>query len=171
MAKRSQQKTSSRVNIVYDVPVGDAIERVSLPFVMGVMADLSGKPGPDAALKPVGEREFVEFTHDNFDERMKAIQPRVAFQVPNALRGGSGQMNVTATFDSMEDFSPANVVRKIDGLRDLLETRERLENLLTHLDGNNKAEELLGKLLADPAKLQALASAPKAPSAAAPAQE
>src|SRR5215213_6492322 len=126
MAKRSQQKTSSRVNIVYDVPVGDAIERVSLPFVMGVMADLSGKPGPESKLKPVAEREFVEFTHENFDERMKAVQPRVAFQVPNKLRGASGQMNVEVTFNSMDDFSPANVARKIPGLSDLLETRERL---------------------------------------------
>jgi type VI secretion system protein ImpB len=160
MAKRSQEKTSSRVNIVYEVPVGDAIERVSLPFVVGVLADLSGKPAPGQELAPVDQRSFVEFTHDNFDERMRSIKPRAAFQVDNALTG-EGQMSVDVSFESMDDFSPANVARKVEPLRELLKTREQLENLLTYLDGNNRAEELIAQILNDPATLQTLTNAPK----------
>jgi type VI secretion system protein ImpB len=160
MGKRSQEKTSSRVNIVYDVPIGDAIERVSLPFVLGVMADLSGKPAPGQEIKPVDQREFLDFTHENFDDRMKAVKPRVAFAVDNKLTG-EGQLPVEVTFENMDDFSPARVARQIEPLRELLKTREHLENLLTHLDGNSKAEEFLAQLLSDPAKLQMLANAPK----------
>src|SRR5205814_8779609 len=128
------------------------------PFVMGVMADLSG----DAAepLPPVDERKFLSIDIDNFDERMKSMKPRVAFRVPNTLTG-EGQLNVDITFESMDDFSPAAVSRKVDALNKLLETRTQLANLLTYMDGKSGAEGLIAKVLKDPTLLQALASAPK----------
>jgi len=130
---------------------------VELPFVMGVMADLSGKPAE--ALPPVGDRKFLEIDVDNFDDRLKACRPRVSFQVPNTLTG-EGNLNVEMTFDNMEDFSPAAVARKVDSLNKLLQTRTELANLLTYMDGKDKAEELVGKLLNDPELLKSLGSAP-----------
>jgi type VI secretion system protein ImpB len=108
----------------------------------------------------VADRKFLEIDVDNFDDRLKAAKPRVAFQVPNTLTG-QGNMNVDITFESMDDFSPAAVARKVDSLNQLLTARTQLANLLTYMDGKSSAEELLGKVLADPALLQALAAAPK----------
>jgi type VI secretion system protein ImpB len=135
-----------------------AQKKVQLPFVMGVMADLSGKPAE--ALPAVAERKFLEFDVDNFDERLKAMKPRVAFQVPNTLTG-EGNLSVDITFESMDDFSPAAVARKVGALNQLLTAREQLSNLVTYMDGKTGAEELISKVLADPSLLQALASAPK----------
>jgi type VI secretion protein, VC_A0107 family len=129
-----------------------------LPFVMGVMADLSGKPAEP--LPSVDERKFLEIDVDNFDDRMKAIKPRVAFQVPNTLTG-EGNLNVEMTFDSMDDFSPAAVARKVDALNQLLTARSQLANLVTYMDGKSGAEELVSNLLNDPALLKSLAAAPK----------
>jgi type VI secretion system protein ImpB len=164
MAKQSSQKfiqrnRAPRVQIEYDLEVYGAEKKINLPFVMGVMADLSGNPADP--LPAVGDRKFLEIDVDNFDERLKAAKPRVAFQVPNTL-GGEGNLNVDITFESMDDFSPAAVARKVDSLNKLLTARTQLANLLTYMDGKSSAEELLGKVLADPALLQALASAPKA---------
>src|SRR5690606_32800212 len=125
---------------------------------MGVMADLSGKP--EEALAPVADRKFLEIDVDNFDDRLKASKPRVAFQVPNTLTG-EGNMSVDITFESMDDFSPAAIARKVDSLNKLLKARTQLSNLLSYMDGKTGAEELVGKVLKDPALLQALASAPK----------
>jgi type VI secretion system protein ImpB len=125
---------------------------------MGVLADLSGKPAE--APPPVADRKFLDIDVDNFDSRMKAIKPRVAFQVPNTLTG-EGNISVDLTFESMDDFSPAAVARKVDALSKLLEARQQLSNLMTYMDGKAGAEELLGKVLNDPALLQSLASAPK----------
>ncbi len=147
-----------RVQIEYDVELYGAEKRIELPFVMGVMADLSGKPAE--ALAPVADRKFLEIDVDNFDERLKACKPRVAFQVPNTLTG-EGNLSVELTFESLEDFSPAAVARKVEALNKLLTTRTQLANLLTYMDGKSGAEQLLGKLLEDPALMQALASAPK----------
>ena len=147
-----------RVQIEYDVELYDAEKKVELPFVMGVMADLSGKPAE--ALPAVNDRKFLEVDVDNFDERLKSMKPRVAFQVPNTLTG-EGNLNVDITFESMEDFSPAAVARKVDALSKLLETRTQLANLLTYMDGKSGAEDLIAKVLKDPALLQALASSPK----------
>jgi type VI secretion system protein ImpB len=108
----------------------------------------------------VDERKFLEIDVDNFDDRMKAIKPRVAFQVPNTLTG-EGNLNVEMTFDSMDDFSPAAVARKVDALNQLLTARSQLANLVTYMDGKSGAEDLVSKLLNDPALLQTLASAPK----------
>jgi len=124
---------------------------------MGVMADLSGKPAE--ALPPISDRKFLEIDVDNFDERLKACKPRVAFQVPNTLTG-DGNLNVEMTFESMDDFSPAAVARKVDSLNKLLQARTELANLLTYMDGKDKAEELVGKLLNNPDLMKSLAAAP-----------
>ncbi|HWY32352.1 MAG TPA: type VI secretion system contractile sheath small subunit [Candidatus Acidoferrum sp.] len=162
MAKASSQKFIARnrcprVQIEYDVELYGAEKKVELPFVMGVMADLSGKPAE--ALPPVGDRKFLEIDVDNFDDRLKACKPRVAFQVPNTLTG-DGSLNVEMTFESMDDFSPAAVARKVDSLNKLLQARTELSNLLTYMDGKDKAEELVGKLLNNPDLMKSLASAP-----------
>src|SRR5437016_14080723 len=116
-----------RVQIEYDVELYGAEKKVELPFVMGVMSDLSGKPADPLA--PVADRKFLEIDVDNFDDRLKACKPRVAFQVPNPLTG-EGNMAVELTFESMDDFSPAAVARKVEPLRKLLDARTQLSNLL-----------------------------------------
>ena len=163
MAKESGQKfvarnRAPRVQIEYDVELYGAEKKIQLPFVMGVLADLSGKPVDP--LPPVADRKFLEIDVDNFDSRMKAIKPRVAFQVPNTLTG-EGNISVDLTFDSMDSFSPAAVARKVDALAKLLEARQQLSNLVTYMDGKSGAEELINKLLKDPALLQSLASRAK----------
>jgi type VI secretion system protein ImpB len=147
-----------RVQIEYDVELYGAEKKIQLPFVMGVLADLSGKPSEAPA--PVADRKFLEIDVDNFDSRLKAVKPRVAFQVPNALTG-EGNMSVDITFESMDDFSPAAVARKVDSLNKLLEARQSLSNLITYMDGKTKAEELISKVLQDPALLQSLAATKK----------
>jgi type VI secretion system protein ImpB len=151
-----------RVQIEYDVEVGNAQKKVEVPFVMGVMSDLSGKP--EEALPAVDERKFLEVDIDNFDQRMKAAKPRVAFSVPNTLTG-QGNISVDLTFQSIDDFSPAAVARKVDSLNRLLTARNQLSNLVTYMDGKSGAEELVSKLLNDPELLKTLASAPKPPEA------
>jgi type VI secretion system protein ImpB len=163
--KKSSQKfiarnRAPRVQIEYDVDVGDAKKAVNLPFVMGVMADLSGKPAE--ALPAIGDRDFLDIDTDNFDDRLKATKPRVAFQVPNTLTG-EGNMSVDLTFESMDDFSPAAVARKVDALNKLLTARTELANLLSYMDGKSGAEDLLARALKDEALLKALTSASKAP--------
>src|SRR5271169_1621548 len=163
MAKASSQKfiarnRAPRVQIEYDVELYGAEKKIELPFVMGVMADLSGKPAEE--LPGVSDRKFLEIDVDNFDERLKACKPRVALQVPNTLTG-EGSLNVEMTFESMDDFSPAAVARKVDSLNKLLQARTELANLLTYMDGKSKAEDLIAKLLQDPELLKSLAAAPK----------
>lgn len=163
MAKSSSQKfvarnRAPRVQVEYDVEVYGAQKKVQLPFVMGVMSDLSGKPAEP--LPGVADRKFLEVDVDNFDDRLKSMKPRVAFQVPNTLTG-EGNLSVDITFESMADFSPAAVARKVESLSKLLETRQQLANLLTYMDGKSGAEDLIAKVLKDPALLQSLASAPK----------
>ena len=147
-----------RVQIEYDVEVYGSEKKVQLPFVVGVMADLSGKPVEP--LPPVEERKFLEVDIDNFDERMKAIKPRVAFQVPNTLTG-EGNVAVEMTFDKMDDFSPAAVAKNVEPLNKLLTARQQLANLIAYMDGKSGAEDVLQKLLADPALLQAVANTPR----------
>lgn len=147
-----------RVQIEYDVEVYGADKKVQLPFVMGVMADLSGQPKDSPA--PVAERKMLEIDVDNFDDRLKSMKPRVAFQVPNTLTG-EGDLSIDLTFDSMDDFSPAAVAQKVGALSELLKARTQLSNLMTYMDGKTGAEELIAKALNDPALLQSLASAPK----------
>ena len=163
VGKESSQKfiarnRAPRVQIEYDVEVYGAEKKVQLPFVMGVMADLSGQPADPLA--PVAERKFLEIDVDNFDERLKAMKPRVAVQVPNTLTG-EGNLAVEMTFESMDDFTPAAIARKVGSLNKLLEARTQLSNLMTYMDGKTGAEDLIAKLLAEPALMQALTSAPK----------
>ena len=160
MAKASSQKfiarnRAPRVQVEYDLELYGAEKKVNLPFVMGVMADLSGKP--EEALPGVADRKFLEIDVDNFDERLKSMKPRVAFQVPNTLTG-EGNLPVDLTFESMDDFSPAAVARKVDALNKLLTAREQLSSLLAYMDGKADAEQLLAKALQDPTLLQALSS-------------
>jgi type VI secretion system protein ImpB len=163
MARQSSQKfiarnRAPRVQIEYDVEVYGAQKKVQLPFVMGVMADLSGTPAEPNA--PVADRKFLEIDVDNFDERLKAMKPRTAFSVPNTLTG-EGNLSVELTFQSMDDFSPAAIARKMEPLAKLLEARQQLSNLMTYMDGKTGAEDLIARVLKDPALLQSLASAPK----------
>jgi type VI secretion system protein ImpB len=171
MAQSSQKfiarNRAPRVQIEYDVELYGAQKKIQLPFVMGVLSDLSGKPSEP--LPPVADRKFLEIDVDNFDSRMKAIKPRAAFQVPNTLTG-EGNINVDITFESMDDFSPAAIARKVDALNKLLEARQQLSNLVTYMDGKTGAEELIAKVMQDPALLQALAAAKK-PAEQAPAGE
>lgn len=161
MATSSQKfiarNRAPRVQIEYDVELFGAKKKVQLPFVMGVLADLSGKPAD--ALPAVADRKFLEIDVDNFDERMKSMKPRVAFQVPNTLTG-EGNISVDMTFESMADFSPAAIAKKVDALSQLLDARSQLSNLLTYMDGKTGAEELIAKVLKDPALLQSLSAAP-----------
>ena len=146
-----------RVQIEYDVELYGAEKKVQLPFVMGVMSDLSGNPAKP--LPAVADRKFVEISVDNFDDRLKAMEPRVSIQVPNTLTG-EGNINVDMTFESLADFSPGAVAKKIPSLNQLLQARTQLANLITYMDGKTGAEELIAKVLSDRGLMQALASAP-----------
>ncbi|WDE14137.1 type VI secretion system contractile sheath small subunit [Thalassomonas haliotis] len=148
-----------RVQIEYDVELYGAEKKVQIPFVMGVLADLSGKP--EEALPAISERKALEIDVDNFDDRLKSVKPRVAFRVPNTMTG-EGELSVDVSFESMDDFSPAAIAAKVDGLKDLFKARQQLANLITYMDGKEGAEELIQKAIADPALLEALISAPKA---------
>ena len=162
MAESSQKfiarNRAPRVQIEYDVELYGAEKKVQLPFVMGVLADLSGKP--EEALPAVADRKALEIDVDNFDERLKSMKPRAAFQVPNTLTG-EGNLSVDLTFESMDDFSPAAIAQKVGALNELLKARTQLSNLMTYMDGKTGAEDLISKALNDPALLQSLASAPK----------
>ena len=162
MATSSQKfiarNRAPRVQIEYDVELYGAEKKVQLPFVMGVLSDLSGKPSEP--LPPVTDRKFLDVDVDNFDARMKSMKPRVAFPIPNTLTG-EGNLAVDITFESMDDFSPAAVASKVDGLKQLLEARQQLANLLTYMDGKTGAEELISRVIADPALLKSLADARK----------
>ena len=162
MAKDAQkfigQNRAPRVQVEYDVELYGAEKKVNLPFVMGVMSDLSGKPAEP--LPKVADREFVSIDADNFDERLKSMKPRVAFSVPNVMTG-VGNIAVDMTFESMDDFTPDKVAAKVEGLKQLSQAREQLSNLLSYMDGKSGAEDLIAKLLADPTLLQALAAQKK----------
>ncbi|MHC5540786.1 type VI secretion system contractile sheath small subunit [Singulisphaera rosea] len=130
-----------RVHLTYDVEVGGAIQMKELPFVLGVLADLSGKP--EEALPRLKDRKFVDIDRDNFNKVLSAIKPRLAFQVDNTLQDDGSKVNVELKFNHIRDFEPEQVVRQIDPLRKLLEARDRLSDLLNKMDGNDKLEQLL----------------------------
>lgn len=148
-----------RVQIEYDVELYGAQKKVQLPFVMGVLSNLSGTPAEP--LPPVAERSFVDISVDNFDDRLKGMKPRVAVQVPNKLTG-EGNVNVELRFEKMEDFNPGAIAKSVPALAKLLEARMQLANLITYMDGKTGAEELIARVLKDPALLKTLAAAPKA---------
>ncbi len=160
MAKKSSQKfiarnRAPRVQIEYDVELYGAEKKAQIPFVMGVLADLAGKPEDEQP--SIEDRKMMEIDVDNFDSRMKALKPRAAFAVPNTLTG-EGDLKVDITFENLDDFSPGAVARKVAGLDKLLEARTQLANLVTYMDGKAGAEELITKALQDDTLLQALAS-------------
>jgi type VI secretion system protein ImpB len=167
MADSSQKfiarNRAPRVQIEYDVELYGAEKKVQLPFVMGVMSDLAGKS--EVPQPSVADRKFLEIDVDNFDDRMKSMKPRAAFTVPNTLTG-EGNLAVDITFESMDDFSPAAIAAKVEPLRELLEARTQLSNLMTYMDGKTGAEDLISKIITDPALLKTLAAqpAPKADS-------
>lgn len=153
-----QRNRAPRVQIEYDVEVYGSEKKIQLPFVMGVMSDLSGKPAEP--LPPIADRKLLEIDVDNFNDRLKAMKPRAAFQVANTL-SGEGNLSVDITFESMDDFSPAAVAKKVAGLDKVVEARTQLSNLITYMDGKTGAEELIAKLINDPALLQSLAASAK----------
>lgn len=166
-AKFIERNRAPRVHIEYELFVDGAQKKVELPFVMGVMADLSGKPAE--ALPPVAERKFREVDMDNFDKFMQDVKPRANFVVPNALSEGDGErLAVDITFEKMEDFSPEAIAHKVEPLRKLLEARTQLSNLLTYMDGRSQAENLIEKLLNDPALMKSVMDTPKPEEPAAP---
>ena len=144
-----------RVHIEYEVETYGSRQKIELPFVMGVMSDLSGRSLVDK--KPAETRDFVDFDMDNFDNRMEAIAPRAAFNVDNSL-SGDGKLAIDLTFRSMDDFDPGEIAKKVEPLAKLLEARTQLEDLLSYMDGKNGAQELLDKVLKDPALLQAISA-------------
>jgi type VI secretion system protein ImpB len=160
MAKSGQrfikENRAPRVHIEYEVETFGSKQKVELPFVMGVMSDLSGKSLVEK--KSLNDRDFLEFDMDNFDQRMAAIAPRAAFNVDNTLTG-EGKLSVDLTFKSMDDFSPGTIAKCVPALAQLLEARQQLNDLMLYMDGKDGAQELLDKLLKDPELMKALSAA------------
>jgi len=157
MSKESTQKKLSRVRpprvqITYDVEIGDAIETKELPFVLGVLGDYSGNP--KEPLPKLKDRKFVEIDRDNFDDVMKGVAPRLQVQVDNELKKDGTRLGVELNFNKMEDFEPANIVKQVKPLKKLLEARTRLSDLRNKITGNDKLEELLDEIVRDTEKLK-----------------
>ena len=162
MAKESTQKKLSRVRpprvqITYDVEIGDAIETKELPFVLGVLGDYSGNP--TAPLPKLKERKFVDIDRDNFDDVLKGVAPRLAFRVENKLKNDGTQMGMELNFSKLEDCEPQNVVSQVEPLKRLLEVRTRLSDLKNKISGNDKFEELLDEIMRDTEKLKKIGAA------------
>ena len=146
-----------RVQITYDVEIGDAIEMKEIPFVVGVLADLSGKP--EDPLPKLKDRKFVEIDRDNFDKVLEGMKPRLAYQVENKLTGGDTKMGVELRFKSLDDFHPERVAEQVEPLRKLVEARSKLSDLLGKLDGNDKLDSILQKVISDTEALQKIGAA------------
>ena len=152
-----------RVQITYDVETGDAIVKKELPYVVGVLADLAGKPAE--ALPPVKKRKFVEIDRDNFNDVLAATKPRVAFQVDNKLTDEDSKFNVELNFRHLNDFDPVSIVNQVEPLRKLLEARQRLTDLLAKLDGNDDLDRLLQEIVSNTDDLKTIQSATQPPAA------
>jgi len=154
--KKLSRVRPPRVNITYDVHTGDAIEKKELPFVMGVLANLSGKPAEP--LEPFKDRQFVEVTPDNFDDVLASMNPHLEFAVDNKLTDDeeAGKLAVELDFKSLDDFSPDQVAEQIPALKKLLELRQELADLRGSLQGNDRLEDILQATLADEEKLNKL---------------
>lgn len=162
MNKSSGQKLlarnrTPRVQIEYDVEVYGAQRKVQLPFVMGALADLAGRAGEE--LPAIDQRQFVEVDSDNIDDYMKSLSPRAVFLADNTLTG-EGKLQIDLRFNSIDDFSPDAVARNVPPLRQLLQARTQLANLLTYMDGKNGAEQLVSHILQNAELLRALNDAP-----------
>lgn len=154
-----RRNRAPRVHIEYEVSTYGSVEKVALPFVMGILSDLSGKSEKDK--KPMGERDFVNVDMDNFGEFQKSIAPRAAFYVDNKLTG-EGKLSVDLTFNSMEDFTPGGVAKQVPATAKLLDARKQLSDLLAYMDGKDKAEGVIDALLKNPDLLNSLAAESKA---------
>lgn len=152
LQKKEGRVRPPRVHITYDVETGGAIEKRDLPFVVGVLADLSGMP--EKPLPPMKDRKFVGIDRDNFDEVLKKINPRLAFKVANKLSEDDTKLGVELRFQSLADFQPARVANQIDPLRKLLDVRKSLANLRSSLIGNDKLEGLLQEIIQNQDKLE-----------------
>lgn len=141
-----------RVHITYDVEIGDAIELKELPFVVGVLADLSGKP--DEALPRLRDRKFIDIDRDNFNDVLKGMKPRLAYKVDNKLTNDDSKMGVELRFNDLDDFEPEKVVNQVEPLRKLLEVRKQLSDLLAKTDGNDKLNERLQEIISNTELLQ-----------------
>lgn len=153
--KRLQKVRPPRVQLTYEVEKGDAIEIKELPFVVGVVADLAGQSQVEQP--KLRDRKFVSIDRDNFDDVMKAVEPRAAFQVENRLSPEGGRFAVDLRFRSLSDFGPDDVVEQVEPLRRLLEARSKLADLRNKLAGNDRLEDLLNEVLKNTQQLQALA--------------
>ncbi|KAB8051070.1 type VI secretion system contractile sheath small subunit [Janthinobacterium rivuli] len=152
--KRLQKVRPPRVQMTYDVEIGDAIENKELPFVMGVVGDFGGNS--EVEQKRLKDRKFVGIDRDNFDEVLKGVEPRAAFGVSNELSDEGGQMRVDLRFKSLNDFRPEAVVEQVAPLRRLLEARTKLADLRNKLAGNDKLEDILNDVLNSTEKLAQL---------------
>lgn len=141
-----------RVHLTYDVEIGDAIEMKEIPFVVGVLGDLSGKP--DEPLPRLKDRKFVEIDRDNFNKVLEGMKPRLAYRVDNKLTGDDTKLAVELRFKSMDDFHPERVAAQVEPLRKMVEARQKLSDLLNKLDGNDKLDELLQGVIASTESLQ-----------------
>ncbi|WP_010187919.1 type VI secretion system contractile sheath small subunit [Sphingomonas sp. PAMC 26605] len=158
-----KENRAPRVHIEYEVETYGSRQKIEIPFVMGVMSDLSGKSLVEK--KPHVDRDFVEFDMDNFEERMERIAPRVAFAVENTLTK-EGRLGIDLTFSSMEDFNPGQIARNVPALAKLLEAREQLNDLMLYMDGKAGAQDLLDSVLRNPELMRSLAAASPAPESA-----
>jgi type VI secretion system protein ImpB len=158
MAESTQHKLDRirppRVQITYDVEIGDAIQMKELPFVGGIMADLSGKP--EVPLPKLKDRKFIEIDRDNFNDIMDSINPRLVFQVPNKLADDDSKLNLELKFNHMDDFNPVAVLKQIKPLKKLYDARQRLSDLLTKLDGNDELDELLQDVIQNTENMEEL---------------
>ncbi|ELK4869589.1 type VI secretion system contractile sheath small subunit [Pseudomonas aeruginosa] len=161
MAESTQHKLDRvrppRVQITYDVEIGNAIEKKELPLVVGILADLSGKP--DTPPAKLVERRFVDIDRDNFNEILSSISPRATLQVDNTISGDDSKLNVELRFNHIEDFDPVNLVKQVVPLRRLFEARQRLRDLLTKLDGNDDLDQLLQDVVDNTEGLQEIKAA------------
>jgi type VI secretion system protein ImpB len=155
-----KENRAPRVHIEYEVETYGSRQKIELPFIMGVMSDLSGKS--EVEKKTLDKRDFLEFDMDNFGQRMEAIAPRAVFQVDNTLTG-DGKIGVDLTFKSMDDFTPGAVAAQVPALKKMLDARNELSDLMAYMDGKDGAQELLDKVLKDPDLMKSLASAGKPP--------
>lgn len=154
--KRLQRVRPPRVQLSYDVEIGDAIENKELPFVVGVIGDFTGKTDPDNPLPKLRDRKFVTVDLDNFDDVLRAAAPKASYRVRNVLSEGGGEFGVNLEFKTLDDFTPEAVVQQVDPLRQLLEARTKLSDLRNKLAGNEKLEDVLNDVLTNTEKLKQL---------------
>lgn len=154
--KRLEKVRPPRVQLTYDVEIGDAIEQKEIPFVTGVLADFTGQADPNKPLPKLKDRKFVSVDLDNFDEVMKGMAPKASYRIKNELSPDGGEFAVNLAFDKIEDFRPEAVVLQVEPLRKLLDARTKLADLRNKMAGNEKLEDILGDMLSNTEKLEKL---------------